>query len=270
MTLPICKTCGIQHAESERPPDVCFICEDERQYVGPHGQEWTTLEDLRRDHSNAIRELEPGLTSLVTTPKFGIGQHALLLQTPGGNVLWDCISLIDDATVDAVQTLGGLAAIAISHPHYYSSMAEWSRAFGGVPIHVHEDDRRWVARPDPAVAFWGGERLALHDGLSLVRCGGHFDGATILHWPAGAEGRGAILAGDVLQVCPDRKHVSFMYSYPNYIPLPSDAVRKAAGAVEPLDFDRIYGFMPGLTIDRGAKGAVRASVARYLKAIGAA
>ncbi|QDV37714.1 MBL fold metallo-hydrolase [Tautonia plasticadhaerens] len=269
MPLFICTTCGTQHAESEAPPDRCVICEDDRQYIDWGGQRWTTLDDLRSDYENQIRTEEPGLVGIGTTPKFGIGQRALLIQSPGGNVLWDCISLIDDATVEAVRKLGGLAAIAVSHPHYYSAMVEWSRAFGGVPIYLHAADREWVMRPDSAIEYWDGETKALHDGLTLIRCGGHFEGGTVLHWPAGADGKGVLLAGDILQVCMDRRHVGFMYSYPNYIPLPAEDVRRVEIAVEPLAFDRIYGFMFDLAIQEGAKEAVRRSADRYLRMIGA-
>lgn len=200
MIHPICTTCGTQYAAMEAPPALCTICSDERQYIGWNGQQWTTLEELRRGHTNLVRQEEPNLIGIGTQPKFAIGQRALLVQSPGGNVLWDGISLIDDATIEAVRSRGGLAAIAVSHPHYYASMVEWSRAWGGVPIYLHAADRRWVMRPDPAIAFWDGEALDLHDGLTLVRCGGHFEGGTVLHWPAGAEGRGALLTGDILQV----------------------------------------------------------------------
>ena len=101
-----------------------------------------------------------------------IGQRAILACTPAGNVLWDCIALIDDATVDLLKGLGGVAAIAISHPHYYTTMVEWSRAFGGVPIHLHEADRQWVMRADPAVQSWGDTKPIAP---GLVRLGGHFD-----------------------------------------------------------------------------------------------
>ena len=67
----------------------------------------------------------------------------------------------------------------------------------------------------------------------------------------------------------DRRHVSFMYSYPNYVPLPAGAVRRAVAAVEPFAFDRIYGFMFDLAIERDAKAAVARSAERYLRAIGA-
>jgi hypothetical protein len=265
----ICTTCGTQHAKTSAPPGRCAICEDERQYIGWGGQHWTTLDELRAGHQNQIRAEELSLTGIGTAPKFGIGQRALLVQSPGGNLLWDCITLIDEATVEAVRQLGGLSAIAISHPHYYAAMVEWSRAFGSIPIYLHTADREWVMRPDPVIAFWAGETKALHDGLTLIRCGGHFEGGTVLHWPAGAEGRGVLLSGDILQVCPDRRHVSFMYSYPNYIPLSADSAGRVAAAVEPFAYDRMYGFMFDLVIPSDAKAAVRRSRDRYLRAIGA-
>lgn len=265
----ICVTCGTQFAEAPTPPERCPICEDERQYVGWGGQQWTTPEDLRAGHQNRLQDEEPGLTSIHTEPKFGIGQRALLVRSPGGNVLWDCLSLIDDATIQAIRERGGLAAIAISHPHFYASMTFWSRAFGGVPIYLHADDREWVMQPDPAIVHWEGESRTLHDGLTLIRGGGHFAGSSALLWPAGADGRGALLTGDTLQVAPDRLHVSFMRSYPNMIPLGAEPVRRIAQAVAPHDFDRIYGMFPGLVIRSDAKAGVARSVERYLRAIGA-
>lgn len=260
-------TCGTQFADSPAEPAACPICLDERQYVGLDGQQWTTLEQLRREHRNEIRQEEPGLTTFHTEPHFGIGQRAFLIESAGGNLLWDCLTLLDGATAELIQSRGGLAAIAISHPHYYTTMVEWSREFGNVPIFLHEADRQWVMRPDAAIEFWSGETRTLHDGLTLIRCGGHFEGGTVLHWPSGAEGRGALLSGDVLQVVPDRRWVSFMYSYPNYIPLNQTKVQQAAAAIEPFAFDRIYGAFPKMTIQQDAKAAVSRSVERYVRAI---
>jgi hypothetical protein len=203
-----------------------------------------------------------------TEPRFAIGQRALLVQTPSGNVLWDCISLIDEATIQIVKALGGLTAIAISHPHYYSCMVEWSHAFDA-PIYLHADDRQWVMYPDSAIQFWAGESYHLNDGLILIRCGGHFDGGTVLHWPAGAEGRGVVLSGDILMVASDRRYVSFMHSFPNYIPLPAAKVEQVVQAVEPYSFDRIYSAWFDRVLSGGAKEAVRQSAARYRQAISA-
>ncbi len=155
----ICSTCGTQYPPSEAPPAHCPVCEDERQFIPPEGQSWTTLERLRISHHNGFRQYESGLIGIGTTPKFAIGQRALLLCTPEGNVLWDCISLIDDATVTLINGLGGLRAIAISHPHFYTTLVDWSRAFGNVPVHLHADDAKWVRQPDSCIKFWQGERF---------------------------------------------------------------------------------------------------------------
>lgn len=262
----MCTTCGTQFAATETAPTHCPICEDERQYIGWQGQQWTTLEDLQAGHQNIIKTEEPDLTGIGTHPGFAIGQRALLVQTAVGNLLWDCISLIDEATVTAVNALGGIRAIAISHPHFYSSMIEWSRAFHA-PIYLHAADRKWVMRPDEAVEFWSGETKSLWSGMTLIRGGGHFEGGTVLHWPAGAGGKGALLSGDILQVVSDRRYVSFMYSYPNLIPLPPHEVRRIVAAVAPYAYDRIYGAWWDRVVEEGAKTAVSRSADRYIKAI---
>lgn len=264
----ICITCGHQFAESESPPANCPICEDKRQYVNPRGQSWTTLDELARGHHNLVKPLETGLTGIATEPRFAIGQRALLLQTSKGNVLWDCISLIDDATIEAVQALGGISSLAMSHPHLFGSMVDWSRAFGGAPIYLHADHKPWVGRPDPTIEFWQGDFLELNEGVSLHRCGGHFEGSTVLLWPEGADGKGVLLSGDTMYVAPDRQHVSFMYSYPNFIPLPARTVDRIVSTVMSLRFDRIYGHFFDLEIELDAKGVVQRSAERYKRAIG--
>jgi hypothetical protein len=267
MTDFICTTCGTQFGATEEPPARCPICEDPRQYLPASGQQWTTLAELRAGHRNAWQECEAGLLGIGTVPEFAIGQRALLLRTAQGNFLWDCLTLLDDATVSLLRSLGGLRGIAISHPHYYSAMVEWSRALGDVPIHLHTADREWVRRPDKTIQFWEGEEMELAPGVTLLRCGGHFAGGTILHWRDCADGRGALLSGDILQVTPDRM-VSFMFSYPNLIPLPAAAVETIGAKLAPLRFDRIYGAFWERVIRADAHEIVRRSVARYLEAIG--
>lgn len=262
----ICTTCGTQFAESDKPPAECAICQDERQFVGWSGQKWTKLNELQQSHQITVRLEECGLYGIGMEPSFAIGQRALLVSLPSGNVLWDCIPLIDEGMVEMVKGIGGISAIAISHPHYYSSMVEWAKAFD-CPIYLPAADRQWVMRPDPAIEFWEGETTSLDGGLTLVRCGGHFDGGTVLHWPQGAEGRGAILSGDILQVVQDRRWVSFMYSYPNLIPLPGSVVRRIVNAVEPFEFERIYGAWWGKVVTEDAKAAVRRSADRYIRAL---
>jgi hypothetical protein len=262
----ICTACGTQYPESASPPAQCTICEEERQYVPPRGQTWTTLQSLAVGHRNSMHEHEPGVTGIGTEPHFGIGQRAVLVRTPAGNVLWDCIAFLDAATVTAIKALGGLRAIAISHPHFYTTMAEWAHAFD-CPVYLHAADRAWVMRPDPAVRHWEGDTHMLWDGVTLIRCGGHFPGGTVLHWAGGAEGKGIVCAGDILTVATDRKWLSFMRSYPNFIPLSAREIEHIGQAMAPFSFETIYGHYFDRVIAHDAKSVVEKSVARYIAAI---
>lgn len=263
----LCATCGVQYSPSRQTPPRCPVCEDERQYVGAHGQEWTTLDNLQLTHRNVLTNEEPGLISIRTEPAFAIGQRALLVETPQGNVLWDCISLIDAPTVQAVRNRGAVSAIAISHPHFYATMVEWSRAFGGVPIWVHESDKRWIMRPDPAVQTWSGASMRLPGGLMLVHAGGHFEGSQVLLWPAGAGGKGALLAGDQPNLCADRRWVTFMRSFPNYIPLSERETEGVMAALRSLTFDRLYGWTPERVLRTDAKRSLERSALRHVRAL---
>jgi hypothetical protein len=259
----ICTACGTQYPPGDQPPDACTICEEERQYVPPTGQSWTTLPSLAARHFNAFRQHEEGLIGIGTQPHFAIGQRALLVCTPDGNVLWDCIALLDEATVTLIKGLGGLKAIGISHPHFYTTMVEWSRAFD-CPVHLHAADRRWIMRSDPAIKLWDGETLPLLPGVTLIRGGGHFPGGTMLHW---AKGAGVLCSSDIATVTQDRKFLTFMRSYPNFIPLSAREVNGIATALAPFAYDRIYGHYFDRIIAANAKQVMEKSVARYLAAI---
>ena len=263
----ICVTCGTQFAPQAQPPAACPICEDERQYVAWDGQQWTTLDRLRLRHRNRIKEEEPNLYGIGTEPRFAIGQRALLIRTPDGNLLWDCISLIDAASVSQIEELGGIQAIAVSHPHFYASMVEWSHAFDNAPIFLNTADRQWVMRPDKNIVFWEGATYGCLDALTLIHTPGHFNGSQVLHWPAGADNRGVLLVGDQPQISMDRRTVSFMYSYPNLIPLKPAAIRNIVATLHAWEFDRMYGGWFGRVIAFDARHALAQSADRYLDAV---
>jgi hypothetical protein len=265
MPLFLCSTCGTSYPPSDAPPQHCPICDDERQWVPATGQAWTTADQLERRHANAWRLHEPGLLSLHTVPAFAINQRAFLLKTPAGNILWDCIAQIDDATRDIVQGLGGLSAIAISHPHYYTRMQDWSEAFGAVPIHLHAADREWIMRPSPAIRLWDGDVLEIAPDVTLLRLGGHYPGGAVLHWAKGADGAGVLLSGDIIQVAGDVGRVSFLWSYPNMMPLPAREVLRIGEVLEPWTYDRIYGAFVGKDVKQDARAVVERSIARYVQ-----
>lgn len=263
----ICETCGVQYECSIEAPQKCTICNEERQYVNPSGQTWTTLDEMLKDGTfqNTIKHEEEGLYSINTSPEFGIGQTAYFVQAKGFNLMWDCITYLDQVTIEEVKQLGGIHAIALSHPHYYSTQVEWSEAFD-VPIYIHEDDREWVTRQSDNIIFWSGESLEQHEDIVLKRLGGHFKGATVLDWKTGSDQRGVLLTGDIVRVVADRKWVSFMYSYPNFIPLPATTVQNIAELLNGLKYNRIYDAFNRIIIEE-ADTRVQESAKRYIDAL---
>ncbi|WP_083680234.1 MULTISPECIES: MBL fold metallo-hydrolase [unclassified Pseudonocardia] len=264
---PLCRRCGVQYPLGAGSGP-CPVCEDEREYVDWSGQHWTTPAGL---HAEGVRgevcEEVPGLWGVGTTPSVGIGQRALLVPGPGGNVLWDCTALLDDATVQRVHELGGIDAIAVSHPHYYSTVAAWSSEFGDVPVYVHAADLDWVPR-GVDVEAWDGAGREILPGRTLVHLGVHFAGGSVLHWADGTDGRGAVCAGDIVTVVPDRRWVGFMYSYPNLIPEHPDTVRRAVAELGRLRYGALYGAWWGHVVQGDAHDAVVRSARRYLRHLG--
>lgn len=263
----ICETCGVQYRSTVSEPEQCTICNEERQYVNPNGQTWTTLEQMIRNGNfrNEIIADEKNLYSIRTKPAFGIGQTAYLVQNNGFNLLWDCISYIDQETVNTIKNLGGIDAIALSHSHYYSSQVEWAEVFGA-KIYIHEDDRKWVMRQSPNIVFWQGDSLELHEGLVLHRLGGHFKGATVAEWQNPIIQKGFLLPGDIVRVMADRDWVSFMYSYPNFIPLPASTVQRMAATLNRLNFSVVYDAFHRV-IKEEADVKVQKSAYRYIAAL---
>lgn len=223
------------------------------------------MDDLRASgHQNIFRDEEPGLTSIETQPPTAIGQRAILVETPNGNVLWDCITFLDDATIAGVMKRGGIDAIAISHPHFYSTSSTWSQSLDGVPVYIHAADRQWVQYPGPWIRFWEGETLEILPGMTLINTPGHFDGSQVLHWRDAADGKGVLLSGDSVKTALDRDWVSWMYSYVNYIPVSEQTIREIVRRLDPFEFERIYCLWNGHLTPINGSDAIRRSADRYI------
>ncbi|KAK2880133.1 hypothetical protein FQN49_000547 [Arthroderma sp. PD_2] len=294
MDLSICGTCGVQYNTTSA--ESCKICDDPRQYVPPQGQWWTTLRSLQESGNYHNRfhtdEKQPGLVSIVTVPPVGIGQRAMLCSTPVGNILWDCITYLDDETVRRVNELGGIRAIAISHPHFYSTAIHWAEAFQ-CPVYYSAEDEEWIQRycengPERVIAgsepldhsgakqvIWKGDELSLIGGkFKILKAGGHFPGSSVLFW----KDTKRLLVADTIQVVPsglyhvDRPQgtvsYTFMWSYPNQIPLPPDAVNHIWKTVAPLDFEDIHGGFMGRDTIGNSRKKVLESAQVYIKAMG--
>lgn len=260
----ICSTCGVQYEATDKEPSECKICTDERQYVPTTGQKWTTLSTLEKEgYTNEFVEVEPGLISIKTFPQVGIGQHAYLIRTPEGNVLWDCITYIDQNTIEKINSMGGIKAIALSHPHYYSTIAVWAETFN-CPVYIHQSDSEWITRKSDHYIFWSGERCSLNNTVELINLGGHFEGSSVLLWKQGASSEGVLLVGDTIYIVPDQGWVTFMYSYPNRIPLASKSIKKMKEVIRKYEFHRLYDAFGKSILENGRESVVK-SADRYIK-----
>lgn len=262
----VCETCGVQAQASATPPADCPICLDERQYVGWAGQRWLRPDILRRQQE-IVFTVEDGVQTLALRPGVAINQRAFLIPHPGGHVMWECLAAVTETAVARIQAMGGVTDIAISHPHFYAAMVDWCEALGGVPIHLHARDRVWVQRPSPRVRFWAGETLDLAPAVQLVRLGGHFDGSSGLWWKTGPRPGGSLFPGDAVQVAMDRRFATFMYSYPNGIPLAPAALNDLAVRLDGLTFEDVFGFSTGRQIVGDGKARIEASLTRYRAAV---
>jgi hypothetical protein len=290
-SLVVCRTCSTQFATSDRDAvRTCFICDDPRQYVPATGQSFTTLGELQREgHRNdfTVYRDDPSLhmTFIETAPKLGIGQRAVLLETPAGNVLWDCVALLDDDTVARIEALGGLRAIVISHPHYYSTHVQWARAFG-CPVYVAAEDQRWATTASSHTRALAGTRTEVvpGSGALAIKLGGHFPGSLVLLF----EGR--LLVADTLVTTPaglgdwtrdgagqprargrppGLNTFSFLWSIPNMIPLGPDDLARMWDVLRPHDFRATHGAFRGYDIEHEAvKARVLESMQIQLRYMG--
>jgi len=264
MTMWICATCGVEHADTPTPPAECIICSDDRQWVPRTGQAWTTADELRAAGIRvSVEEIEPGLIAVTSQPSVGIGQQSMLATSPGGNVLFDPIGYVDDDVAARVLEHGPVIGIVASHPHMYGAQVSWSRALGDAPVYVNAADAEWVRRPDASIREFEGS-LELAPGLALHTLGGHFKGSTALLWDAGADGKGVLFAGDAIFPNPNGTSVSFMRSYPNLVPLSAAVVERVASSALALRFDRLYNNF-GRSLPSDAHAVVRGSADHYIE-----
>jgi hypothetical protein len=255
----ICATCGVEYAHPL--PDVCAICQDDRQWVPSTGQRWTTLEQLEHDGQGlGWAEGEPGRFVVTTDPHVGIGHSMQIVTSDEGTLLWDPVGYLDDATVERIRELGPVLGIASSHPHMFGVQVAWAHALDA-PVLVNEADAQWLGRHDASIRLWSDEeRLG---SISLHQIGGHFAGSSVAVWPAGAGGRGTLLSGDTVFPNPDGWSVGFLRSYPNKIPLSAAVVQRIADDLALLRFDAVIGNFDN-RIASGGQDSIRRSAERHI------
>ncbi|KAI1105792.1 beta-lactamase-like protein [Jackrogersella minutella] len=257
----VCTACGTQFPTVDRQEvKTCFICDDPRQFTPQTGQSFTTLDEIRSSAKNTWTAFkgDSRFVSIFTEPKVGIGQRAILIKTPLGNVLWDCITLIDDETVAKIKDIGGLKAIVISHPHYYTTHVEWARAFD-CPVYLAAEDRQWTTQSSTHQVFVEETELDLQidsasSGIMVLKLGGHFPGSfvslydghlfiadTLVTTPSGLGSWDTDAVGSVRTRPAGLNSYSFMWSIPNMIPLPPSELERMWGILKKYDFSSTHG-----------------------------
>ncbi|SEJ29064.1 hypothetical protein SAMN04487995_3995 [Dyadobacter koreensis] len=262
---PVCKTCGTQYPADQKLPELCTICNDDRQYITELGQVWIELESLSAQYCTKTTRVRENLYTLKIIPDFAITQRAFLVLSPSGNILWDCIPLLDEATTAFIKSKGGLKAIAFSHPHYYSNMNVWAENFN-CPIYIHENDKNWVMYKSDYLKFWKGYSMSVADS-EIINTGGHFPGSCILKIP-GFSDKGVILSGDTLYISKSKRYVSVMYSFPNHILLSKSEFLSFFDKTKNLEFDTMYGAFEGQNLVGNAKEIFASSMQRYIESYG--
>ena len=250
--LLICCACGAQYEVDASANKVsCKICDDPRQYVPPSGQIFTTAKDLRSKHENKIEPcgFDSNVFEIWTEPKFGIGQRACLIRTPNGNVLWDLVALLDQSTVDRIAELGGVQCIVISHPHFYTTWADWGATFK-CPVYMSKIDSVWANRTrsrQVTLKLLEQQYTRILPGITAAICGGHFDGSLVLH----SYHHNSLFVADAILAVPSAfnpdpakpgvSSYAFLWSIPNAIPLNPDQILQIWKTLKFLNFESTYG-----------------------------
>lgn len=260
----ICTGCGVEHRDSAvEPAQSCVLTSEdvsieERGDLPSHGT-WTTLDELAaQPHHTEHLDHGRGVHSLRRAPRFAIGHRSFLVQTAHGNLLWDSPSYLDDEIVGLVHGLGGVAAVAASHPHMFGAQLSWSRAFGDVPVYVNALDAEWLPSPDPLIELWNDESEPL-PGLRLIHVGGHMRGSSVALTPDGT-----LLVGDTISGGLARNWVSFQRNFPKHIPLSAAVVRRIVDRLDEYEYDRLY-TLGGDEIDNAAKDVVHRSAETHIR-----
>ncbi|KAH7003048.1 beta-lactamase-like protein [Fusarium venenatum] len=262
----VCDTCGTQFPTADRSTlKTCHICDDPRQFVPPSGQSFSTLGELKKHFKNEWIGCpsDPNITFIHSIPKLAIGQRAILIQTPKGNILWDCITLLDDETILKIKEKGGLRAIVISHPHFYSTHVQWARAFA-CPVYIAAEDKSWTTfESEHQVALTESSTPILDTGATAIKLGGHFPGSLVLHYKsrlfiadtlmttASGVGNWDVDATGAKRAArpPGLNSFSFLWSIPNFIPLGVDEMVRMWRALKGVEFTATHGGFTEMDIE---------------------
>ncbi|KAL9061582.1 MAG: hypothetical protein Q9162_000114 [Coniocarpon cinnabarinum] len=152
----------------------------------------------------------------------------------------------------------GLKAIAISHPHFYTTHTLYSHHFPNTPIHLAANDTEWLMHPPLSSSSHTylegavGATKELVPSVTLIKAGGHFAGSLLLHWD------GHLFLADTIMTVPSAftphprprgvNSYVFQWSIPNAIPLSPPIIMGIWDAVKNFDWHTTHGAFQGMDV----------------------
>ncbi|SAM65050.1 uncharacterized protein UBRO_20111 [Ustilago bromivora] len=275
-------------------PSLAFfiiVSTDDRRYPCPTGQAYTSQRQLlpKTTFQFVPEESDDRILRLKFYPPVAIGQTAILLLTRYGAVIWDCCGFVSVELVEQVCKLsptGKVAAIFISHPHFFGTSLTWAKMLN-CNVFISRLDRQWYQRgldsthPHPGLAARKQYIIEIQEdrsippqipSVTLIRCGSHFPGSKALHWDRDAESQlcpdakgAAVFCADTFMVMPDCKRFTFAYSFPNNIPLPPHDVEKIWMQMRPFQWSATFGGWSSRQILSDSRSTLLRSARYYIK-----
>lgn len=236
----VCTNCGFWQKRFERPAS-CPLCEDFRHVLPERGFEFLDTGEAAQRTRCTWDEVRPGVWRYSLDSPVGISPSGYVITHSGGNVAFEAPALYDDAALDHIESIGGVAYASASHPHTYGALWRLAERFG-CEVAIHREDLGWARAFGVTLPF--DDALDLPGGLSLINTGGHFAGHSVLYDPANQR----LYIGDAVKLelaasDPEGRTadgISTHKAFVRRIPLTPDEARRYREVFSDLAFDETF------------------------------
>jgi glyoxylase-like metal-dependent hydrolase (beta-lactamase superfamily II) len=123
-------------------------------------------------------KMTDGVYRLGYNSKDSYGAHSFLIERPGGNAMVDSPRWTKHV-VTALEKLGGLAHVLLTHKDDVADADRYARHFGA-RVSIHKEDRG--AAPYADHILEGRDPIRLYDDLVAIPVPGHTKGSVVYFW----------------------------------------------------------------------------------------
>ncbi|MGB7405179.1 MAG: hypothetical protein WA906_05780 [Pacificimonas sp.] len=228
-----CENCGFWQLYFASPPD-CPVCTDVRNDLPADGWSWLAAKDAVGAYRSEWREVAPDLLAFTTSPALGLAGTGWLLKRPEGNIAFEAAPFYDEAALNEIERLGGIAVLAASHVHGYGALWQLQQHFEPATVAIHIGDLQLTKAFQVTVPF--DDALAIDDDAQLIHVGGHYAGQSALHDARNER----LYCGDMFKVDQDAagksEALSAHKAFHKDIPLTHRELQQYRDRIAPLDF----------------------------------